>query len=221
MGVRSEQEVDFAIQWAGLVASLVAVGMLVAMTVTWSDHAALVASAAYGTTLIATFICSILNAVHRQSRRQYLMRLLDHSVIYLLIAGTYTPFCLLAIGGRRDISLLAIVWLGATAGVIIRVLFYQRLRSAVITLYVMLGWCGVLHLSGLIHRVTSTSLTLLAIGGLLYTVGAPLHRWASLRYHDAIWHGCVFAAAACHYGAIMLTISAFHLQSVARCPYVQ
>ena len=215
MAARQEEIADIAIQALGLTASIIGVGALIYLTVTWTDSMATAAALTYGATLIAMFACSILNATVRHPVRRSMVRLLDHSVIYFLIAGTYTPFCLLAIGGPRGADLLLGVWVAACLGVLIRILSHRRLKSAVITLYVLLGWSGLIHLDLILQRVTGTALMLLALGGVLYTIGAPIHRWSGLRYHSAIWHTCVLAAAACHYGAILLILTTFHGQSVA------
>lgn len=211
---RDELLVDVVVQGAGLLASLVGVGAMAYLTITWADGVAMAAAITYGATLIAMFICSILNATVRHPGSKAIICLLDHSVIYLLIAGTYTPFCLLVIGGQRGISLLIGVWLAAVVGVVIRVLFHRRLKSAIITLYILVGWSGLIHIDLLVHRMTATALALLAAGGVIYTAASPVHRWSRLRYHSAIWHGCVVAAAGCHYSAILLVLATFHTQSV-------
>ncbi|PKU24760.1 PAQR family membrane homeostasis protein TrhA [Telmatospirillum siberiense] len=211
MSGRHELVADVAVQGAGLAASVVGVGVLAYLTIIWADDMAMAAALTYGTTLIAMFFCSLLNATVRHP----LVRLIDHSAIYLLIAGTYTPFCLMVIGGDRGLTLLIGVWTAAVLGVVIRVLSHRRMKSAVITLYVLMGWCGLIHIDLILQRLHAGSLVLLAVGGVLYTLGAPLHRWSGLRYHSAIWHGCVLAAAACHYSAIVLILSAFHGLSAA------
>jgi hemolysin III len=206
MSGRREQIADVAIQGAGLAASIIGVGVLAYLSVIWADGIATAAALTYGVTLVAMFLCSLLNATVEHP----IVRLVDHSVIYLLIAGTYTPFCLLVIGGERGVTLLIGVWLAAILGVIVRVVSHRRLKSAVITLYVLMGWCGLIHIDVILQRLHIGALILLAVGGILYTLGAPLHRWTGLRYHSAIWHGCVLAAAACHYSAILLILSTFH-----------
>lgn len=211
---RREMLVDVAIQGGGLAASLIGIGALVTLTVLWADGTAMAAVLTYGIALIAMFVSSILNATVRHPGRQSLVRLLDHAVIYLLIAGTYTPFCLLAIGGSRGVHLLIGIWLAAALGVLVRVLLHRRLKGAIITLYILVGWSGLIHIDVILHRLTATALTLLALGGLLYTAGAPIHRWSRLRYHSAIWHTCVLAAAACHYSAVLLILQSVHGQTV-------
>jgi hemolysin III len=207
---RREQLIDLAVQAAGLLASVVGVAALITRTISLADGIAIAAALTYGLTLVAMFACSILNTTVQHPSWGPLCRLLDHAFIYFLIAGTYTPFCLLAIGGPRGIDLLIGVWLAAIIGVAIRILYHHRFQGAVITLYLLVGWSGLIHLDVILHRVASTALALLALGGVLYSAGAPIHRWARLPYHSAIWHGCVVLAAACHYGAILLIVMALH-----------
>lgn len=206
---RIEHVADVAVQGAGLAASVVGVGVLTYLAATWTDSVATAAVLTYGLTLVAMFIASILNATLRHP----VVRLVDHAVIYLLIAGTYTPFCLLVIGGDRGTGLLIGVWLAAVTGVAARILLHRRLKGAVITLYVLMGWCGLIHIDVIFQRLQWGALVLMGVGGLLYTLGAPLHRLSKLKYHSAIWHGCVLAAAACHYSAIVLILAAVHSQT--------
>jgi hemolysin III len=210
MGGRHEFLADLLVQAVGLVASLAGIVAMLSVTAPWADGAVLAAGLIYGATLVAMFVCSILNTTVSHPKRRIIVRLLDHSMIYLLIAGTYTPFCLLAMGGRQGALLLVGVWAGAAIGVIARTLLHRRVERAMITFYLVLGWSGLISLAGLIHRLTAPVVVLLVVGGLLYTIGAPIHRWSHLRYHSAIWHGCVVAAAGCHYSAILLVMSAFH-----------
>ncbi len=214
MAERHEEKVDIIIQATGLIASLGGVAVLVYLTLAWADGIATAAALTYGLTLIAMFACSILNATVQHPGRRSLVRLLDHAFIYLLIAGTYTPFCLMVIGGTRGVNLLIGIWFAALLGVIIRVAFHRRLKGAIITLYILMGWSGLINYDVIVHRLTATGLVLLAIGGVLYTVGAPLHRWSGLRYHSAIWHSCVLLAAGCHYYAVLLILTAFHGQAL-------
>ena len=201
---RRERRVDLAVQVCGLAAAMAGA---VALGVVALPRGAAPAAAAivYGTTLVALFACSIAHALAR-ARNSTALRLLDHAAIYLLIAGTYTPFCLLAIGGRAGALLLAVVWLAALAGIAARAV--RRLRPVGIGFYVVLGWSGLAQIDSLVARLPVAALVLLAVGGVIYTAAAPLHRRTSLRYHDAIWHASVVVAAACHYAAVTLSVAA-------------
>lgn len=204
MKITRDEAIDIAIQGSGLAASLIGVGAMLDRASFLGRPEAVGASLIYGLTLVAMFTFSLLNTVVRDPRRQAVIRLLDHSFIYCLIAGTYTPFCLLVLGGDTGWHLLIIMWLAALLGVVLRVSLHGRYQHALITLYVAMGWSGVVHADLVASRMTTAGLVLLIAGGLLYTLPAPLHRFTRLKYHSAIWHGCVLAAASCHYAMVLL-----------------
>jgi len=204
MPITRDEAIDIAVQGAGLGASLVGIGAMLDRAAASGRPEALGASLIYGFTLVAMFTFSLLNTVVRDPKRQAVIRLLDHSFIYCLIAGTYTPFCLLVLGGTAGWRLLIIMWLLAGLGVLLRVAVHKRFQNALITLYVVMGWSGVVHVDLIATRMTTAGLVLLFTGGLLYTLPAPLHRFTRLKYHSAIWHGCVVAASACHYAMVLL-----------------
>jgi len=204
MPLSRDELIDIAIQGAGLAASLVGVGAMLDRAVASGRQEELGASLIYGLTLVAMFTFSLLNTVTRDPKRQAMIRLLDHSFIYCLIAGTYTPFCLLVLGGPTGLHLLVIMWLAAALGVVLRIALHNRFQHGLITLYVAMGWSGAVHADIVASRMTTAGLVLLIAGGLLYTLPAPLHRFTRLKYHSAIWHGCVLAAAACHYAMVLL-----------------
>ena len=117
--------------------------------------------------------------------------------IYLLIAGTYTPFALVALGDRAGLGLLGTVWMVALAGSALAWLRPRQFERTGIVLYLALGWIGLPLLDRLI-----------AAGGMLYTAGVGFHLWHRLPGHNAVWHGFVLAAAACHYFAVLNTLAA-------------
>src|SRR5579859_5920255 len=145
MRITRDEAIDIAIQGSGLAASLVGVGSMLDRAAVSGRPEAVGASLIYGLTLVAMFTFSLLNTVIRDPRRQAVIRLLDHSFIYCLIAGTYTPFCLLVLGGDTGWHLLVLMWLAAALGVILRITLHKRFQHALITLYVAMGWAGVVH----------------------------------------------------------------------------
>jgi hemolysin III len=204
MSLSRDELIDVAVQGLGLAASLVGVGAMLDRASQSGRPEAVGASLIYGLTLVAMFTFSLLNTLVRDPKRQAVIRLLDHAFIYCLIAGTYTPFCLLVLGGETGLRLLYIMWLAAALGVVLRVALHKRFQSALITLYVLMGWSGIIHADIIATRLTTAGLVLLVAGALLYTLPAPLHRFTRLKYHSAIWHGCVLAGAACHYAMVLL-----------------
>jgi len=201
----SERRADLAIQSAGLVAATGGTLLLVRLAGNRAEPAAVVACAIYGAGLIAMFACSLFNA-KASTRHKGFAQLLDHCVIYFLIAATYTPFCLLMVGGTEGTVMLWLVWVLALAGIALRLA--HRARRVGILLYVLLGWVALLRIDVVIARLPAMGLALLALGGVIYTLGAPLHRLSRLPYHDALWHGSVATAAGCHFAAIAVWLVA-------------
>ena len=133
------------------------------------------------------------------------LRLLDHSAIYLLIAATYTAFVLPMRATAAD-AILIVQWLSAAAGIALKLLFPGRFDRAAIALYLVMGWSGLFVVGPMAAALAPVTLLLIAVGGILYSVGVVFHVWESLRFQNAIWHGFVLAAAACHYGAVMTSV---------------
>jgi hemolysin III len=136
-------------------------------------------------------------------RRKWLLRRADHALIYLMIAGTYTPLVALVGEGATAWVLLAGVWLVAGVGIALKLTLPGRFDRAAIGLYLLLGWSGLAAYDSVIARLAPDALWLLAAGGLLYSFGVVFHVWRSLPYQNAIWHAFVLAATACHYGAVL------------------
>lgn len=189
-----------------LIVSVPAVIFLVAIA---RGFAATTSAAIYGTTLVALFAVS--STYHRfdpESRWCLVLRRLDHASIYLLIAGSYTPFAAVAIGGKLGFALIAIVWSLALFGVALKLRWFERTHAVGTALYLVIGWLAVFAAPAMINRVSGETLALLVIGGVAYTVGSVVlgTRWPNpfprvFGYHE-VWHVLVIAAAALHYMAI-------------------
>ena len=144
------------------------------------------------------------------------MKRLDHSMIFVLIAGTYTPLCLLALSGAWSVVMLATVWAGAVIGIVMKQFNIDGLRRVSGFLYITLGWISIVTLPQLFHTMSVAAFTLVVAGGLLYTVGAivfavkrPDPNPAVFGYHE-IWHAFTAGAGLCHYSAVLLLIIAVH-----------
>jgi hemolysin III len=173
-----------------------------------------VASAIYAASVAALFGTSAL--YHRvtwptPSARRW-MRRLDHSMIFLLIAGTYTPFALLVLEGTLATVILVVVWAGALGGILLKLVWIDAPKPLVASLYVMLGWVAVVAFPDLLEGLGVTSTALVAAGGLLYTAGAVVYALgrpdpvpAVFGYHE-IFHALVIAAAALQYAVIVFVV---------------
>ena len=200
---RGERIADNCIHALGVSAGLVG-AVVLAVAATRQDNALLVPGVLlYGLGLIAMLGFSALYNITKPSPRKGLFRRLDHAAIFVMIAGSYTPFALNGLGGAWGHGLLAFVWVVALAGTALKLFVPRRVRRFSTALYLLLGWSGVVALEPLFGNLPVPAIVLLATGGALYSLGVVFHHWQRLPYQNAIWHGLVLAAAGCHYGAIL------------------
>jgi len=157
----------------------------------------------YGATLCLLHLASTLYHAFRPGRVKRLFWIFDHCSIYLLIAGTYTPFLLLSLWGAWGLTLLVAIWALAIAGIVFKSLFIGRLRKASVVLYIVMGWLIVVAAREAWRRVPHEAIAYVAAGGLLYTLGVAFYAWRR-PYHHAIWHLFVLGGSATHYLAILL-----------------
>jgi hemolysin III len=141
------------------------------------------------------------------SHAKWILRRFDHSAIYVMIAGTYTPFIGQMKGDFVSIGLLIGVWLTAVVGVTLKLLLPGRFDRLAVVLYLILGWSGAVVYEPVAVALPSLSIWLLAAGGALYSAGVVFHGWQSLRFQNAIWHGFVLVAACCHYSVILYCVA--------------
>lgn len=189
---------------AGLVASVIAVPVLLGRTLPQGDAHLSVGVAVFGATLFLMYLASTLYHAVPHPRAKHLLRTLDHSAIYLLIAGTYTPFLLGALRGAWGWSLLVVIWLLAALGVTAKwtVGFrYPRLSTAV---YLAMGWLIVVATVPLVRSVSPAGLAWLVAGGVCYTGGVVFHATDHrLRFGHAVWHLFVAGGSTCHFLAVL------------------
>lgn len=171
-----------------------------------ADPWRIVASAVYGTSLVALFLASTLyHALHATPARN-LFRTLDHCAIYLLIAGTYTPFLLVSMRGGVGWWLFGAIWTLATAGVITKLWFRDRFPRLSLAGYLAMGWLVLLAMPQVVAAVDGGGIAWLVAGGLSYSLGAAFYAARRIPYHHAIWHLFVLAGGACHFLAIALYV---------------
>jgi hemolysin III len=173
-----------------------------------SLHTAEVASiAVYSVGLLSMLGVSAAYNIWPVSRAKWILRRFDHSAIFVMIAGTYTPFIAQMKGGALAIGLLGGVWLTAVVGIILKLLLPGRFDRLAVVLYLLLGWSGAVVYEPVVAALPSLSIWLLAIGGALYSMGVIFYAWQSLRFQNAIWHAFVLIAACCHYLALLFCVA--------------
>ncbi|WNV91990.1 hemolysin III family protein [Umezawaea sp. Da 62-37] len=194
--------------------SLATGAVLISLAAATVSGKAALATSVYGATVLGLFGISAL--YHRVnwvsiSARTWMKRL-DHSMIFVFIAGTYTPFALLAMPPGTGNVVLAVVWAGAVAGVILKLAWPHAPKWVGVPMYIALGWVAVFVLPDILHQAGVAALVLVIVGGLLYTVGAIFYavRWPNpwpgvFGFHE-VFHATTVVAAACHYIAIFLAV---------------
>lgn len=189
---------DGVVHVVGLLFALGAVAFLVVRGLSMDSGFALIA---YGAGLAAMLGASAAYNLWSGPAKEWWRRV-DHAMIFVMIAGSYTPFVVLRLHGSAAALLGGVVWTGALAGVVLKLVFPRRFEKLSLVLYLALGWTLVLGFGPLVDSLTARTLVLLLVGGGLYTLGVPLHLANRLRFHNAAWHACVLAAAICHFAAI-------------------
>jgi hemolysin III len=187
----------------GAVASLAAMPLLIVTAALHGDALRLVGGAAFGVTALLMFGTSTLYHAARGSRAKAVLRTLDHSAIYLLIAGTYTPFAIGVMRGSVGWTLFGIVWTLAVAGILAQVSGRLRIPMLSAALYVAIGWIGMFGIRELAASLTQAQLAWLVAGGVIYTCGVPFYVWKRRRYAHAVWHLFVLAGVGCHFMAVL------------------
>lgn len=200
--------------WMHVAAFFAAIPGGILLILASKSAAATVGAAIYMAGLLLGFGTSAgYHRLARSDRAQEIMQRLDHSMIFVLIAATYTPICLVAMPPAWGIPILCVAWAGAALGIVMKQFAFDRLKVLEYSLYPLLGWIVVIAMPVLVHRLTTTELVLLMSGGILYTVGIPVlirerpDPWPrTFGYHE-IWHTFTIAAAICHFATIGFLVS--------------
>ncbi len=191
------------------------VGALLSIAgLTWMLHVSsaiadpwrIVASAVYGTSLVTLFLASTLYHALYATRARELFRTLDHCAIYLLIAGTYTPFLLVSMRGGVGWWLFGAIWTLATAGIITKLWFRDRYPRLSLAGYLAMGWLVLPAMPQVVDAVAGGGIAWLVAGGLSYTIGAAFYAARRIPYHHAVWHLFVLAGGVCHFLAVALYV---------------
>ncbi len=197
---RSETIADGAIHVFGLALAIAGAAVLAVIVARTGSATRITAAGVYLAGLLATLGISAAYNLWPVSPIKWRLRQFDHSAIYLLIAASYTAF-VLPMKGTGPATLLAAIWLIAVAGMMIKIAWPRRFDRTSIALYLVMGWSGVLVLWPIVGSFSPITLLLIGAGGAFYSLGVVFHVWNQLRFQNAIWHGFVLAAAACHYAA--------------------
>lgn len=186
----------------GAIASIVGLVVMVIWAAAYGDAWHIVSASIYGASLIILYLASTLYHAFPWPRVKSFFQQMDHAAIYLLIAGTYTPFALINLRGPWGWALLGVVWSIAIIGVILELAIENRKKWLSLSLYLGLGWMAIVAIKPMLSSVESGGLILLLAGGLAYSLGVIFYVWKSLKFHHAIWHVFVLAGSVLHFFSI-------------------
>jgi hemolysin III len=201
----SEELASTVIHGIGIVLSIAGLAVLAAHAAPAGDARHIASVGVYGTTLILLYTASTLYHGVPIERAKPLLRQLDHAAIFLLIAGTYTPFTLITLRGAWGWSLFAIVWAIALVGIWMVMKRIER-KGITITLYVGLGWIGLIALGPLVRNLPPGGLWLLFGGGVCYTLGVPFYLSRRIPFNHALWHLFVLGGSVLQFFAVLLYV---------------
>ena len=190
----------------GIVACAIAIPWLA--WVSAGDAARMVAALVFGASALAMFVTSVIYHSAREPGRKLVLRKFDHAAIYLLIAGTYTPITLVAMGNTWGWALFAAVWALAAFGIIAKTTVGFRFPKLSVLLYLAMGWLAMVAIRPIAESLSSAELTWVIAGGVVYTAGVPFYVWKSRRYTHAVWHLFVLGGVACHFAAVLSVVRA-------------
>ncbi|MCU0636137.1 MAG: hemolysin III family protein [Gemmatimonadaceae bacterium] len=187
----------------GLIASLVGVPVLLLSREARGDLLSVIGAAVFGASLVAVYATSTFYHAVPHPRAKRVLQLLDHIAIYLLIAGTYTPFTLGVLRGAWGWTLFGIVWTLAALGILFTLCFQTRFKRLSTLLYLAMGWVAIVAVEPLLAALPGAGFALLIGGGVLYTAGTLFYMRDHRRFHHATWHCFVLGGSTCHFFAVL------------------
>jgi hemolysin III len=190
----------------GVVLAIGALGILATFAGIYGNAWHIVSVSVYGLALILLYTASTLYHIVRAPRAKTIFQIVDHAAIYILIAGTYTPFTLVSLRGPWGWWLFAVIWCLALIGTVIQLGHLTRWRVVSLALYVGMGWTVLVAMKPLLSSVATGGIVLLFLGGFAYTFGILFYRWKNLKYHHAVWHIFVLTGSILHFFAVLFYV---------------
>ena len=183
----------------GLGLSIAALVILVYVGVKYGDSRYVVSYSIYGSSLIILYLASTLYHSVPEGKIKDLFKIFDHSAIFLLIAGTYTPITLIVLKGRLGMTLFIIVWTIAFFGIVFKMFFSKKYKKLSTMMYLLMGWLIIFAIKPLITNLNTISTIFLVSGGIVYSLGTIFYLWKNLKFNHLIWHFFVLGGSVCHF----------------------
>lgn len=190
----------------GLLLSLGAFAFMLAAAIRHNDTWFTASSVIYGLSLIVLYAASTLYHSESSPRRKKILQIVDHCCIYLLIAGSYTPFALVVLRPGIGESLFWFVWIFAAVGIAAKLAFGKRFPVLSVGSYLVMGWVGVFAIQPIFESIGLMPIALVVAGGLAYSIGVVFYAWESMKHHHAVWHLFVLAGSILHFLAVAIYV---------------
>ncbi|NNJ71484.1 MAG: hemolysin III family protein [Kiritimatiellales bacterium] len=191
----------------GAVMGIVVLVLLVVFSALRKGAWEVVSCSVYGATFIMLYLASTLYHAAHHPRTKRILKVIDHSSIYLLIAGTYTPYALAPLRGALGWTIFGAIWGSALLGILFKVFFTGRYKVVSLLSYLFMGWFCAVAIKPLYRELNTTGFVFLAVGGLCYTVGTVFYASKSLKWSHAVWHLFVLSGSLCHFFSILFGIA--------------
>ncbi|MDJ0842044.1 MAG: hemolysin III family protein [Acidobacteriota bacterium] len=191
---------------AGIVAALAGLVALTSYASVKGTSLHLVSCLVFGFALVLLYTASTLYHSIQQPDVKPVLRIIDHASIFILIAGTYTPFTLVSLQGALGWSLFGVIWGLAVFGILLEIFLIDKWKAGSLVLYAGMGWCITIAIKPLLASLPTGGIVLLFLGGFFYTGGIAFYVWKRLPYNHAIWHLFVLAGSVCHFFSILLFV---------------
>ncbi len=187
----------------GALLSIAGLVLLIVFSAFTANSLTITSFTIYGASLFLLYLISTLYHAIQHKKTKFIFEIMDHSAIYLLIAGTYTPFCLVSLKGVLGWTIFGIVWGCAVLGIVFKIFFVKKFMFLSTLMYILMGWMVVFALKSLIAATSKQTIIFLVIGGLFYTFGAIFYVWRKVKYHHMVWHLFVLAGSVFHYFSVL------------------
>lgn len=198
----SEEQLNIWSHGLGLLSSIVAFPFLLKKAFSYSDFWEIASFIIYAFSLIILYAASTFYHAAKKPKKRRMLNIFDHAAIYVLIAGSYSPFCLVALKSYLGFYMFIAVWVFASTGIVLKLFFTGRFDKISTAMYLLMGWQVLFFIKPLIAALTSFGLNLLIAGGIFYTVGAILYSLKKMPYNHAIFHVFVLLGSASHFTAL-------------------
>jgi hemolysin III len=190
----------------GLLISIAGLVLLIVFSSIYGDLKHIISCTIFGITLVLLYTSSTLYHSFKKPNLKHVFKICDHSCIYILIAGTYTPFLLVTLQGTIGWSMLVLVWALTLIGISLKIFFVHRFKVISTIAYILMGWIIIFAIKPLFETLPAGGLALLICGGLTYTLGTIFYSWKKLPFNHAIWHLFVLGGSICHFCSIMFYV---------------